>query len=212
MTVLMNVKRHDLEQRWKEALARAGEPAQRLEPGVNIRSDDVVLVHWSALEGEARTACLADAAAHRVVALVDEPRLEEGEELLRQGVYGYANTFMQPELLPEVVKTVDRGDLWILPELMQRLLKRLLHRPSNLQLETADWGLSQRELEVLTELAQGKGNKVIARELAITERTVKAHVSSILEKAGVQDRVELILRLSGTQPLNMIEQEQGYEH
>lgn len=200
MRLLIQAERGDLQQRWQDALSKADVEIAVVPCGTPPQQDDLVLVHWSALSGEQRKALLACAKTSRLILLVDHPLLDEGEALLAQGIYGYANTFIQVNLLPDVVSTVAHGDLWIWPELMQRLLKRLLQRPAAPQPDITEWGLSQREQEVLAELGAGKSNKLIARQLDITERTVKAHVSSILEKVGVHDRVELILKLRGAQP------------
>lgn len=200
MRLLIQAERSDLQQRWQDALLQADVEIAVVPCGTPPQQDDLVLVHWSALSGEQRKALLACAKTSRLILLVDHPLLDEGEALLAQGIYGYANTFIQVSLLPDVVSTVAHGDLWIWPELMQRLLKRLLQRPAAPQPDITEWGLSQREQEVLAELGAGRSNKLIARKLDITERTVKAHVSSILEKVGVHDRVELILKLRGAQP------------
>ncbi len=196
MRLLIQAERDDLQRRWQGALAPMGVDLACVACGTRPVEDDLVLVHWSALDQARRQTLLSCAKHSRLILLVDHPQLDEGEALLAQGVFGYANTFIQVDLLPEVVRTVARGDLWVWPDLTQRLLKRLVSQ-STLPAEMADWGLSQREQEVLAELSQGKSNKVIARDLDITERTVKAHVSSILEKVGVHDRVELILKLRG---------------
>ncbi len=196
MRLLIQAERDDLQRRWQGALAPMGIDIACTACGSQPEEGDLVLVHWNALDHAGRQALLSCAKHSRLVLLVDHPQLDEGEALLAQGVFGYANTFIQVDLLPEVIRTVARGDLWVWPELTQRLLKRLVSQ-STLPTDMDDWGLSQREQEVLAELSQGKSNKLIARDLDITERTVKAHVSSILEKVGVHDRVELILKLRG---------------
>ena len=61
--------------------------------------------------------------------------------------------------------------------------------------------LTEREREVARAVARGAANKEIARELAITERTVKAHVGAILEKLGARDRLQLSLIVNGVEPL-----------
>lgn len=144
-----------------------------------------------------------------LIVCTDAPNEEEGVEVLRSGANGYTNTYVTGSLLLEVVKTVLRGDIWAGPELLQKLLRRLL---SNMPVpdskvdtaETLDCfeALSSREQEVLSVLITGASNKEIARELDITERTVKAHLSSIFQKTGVSDRVSLVL-LASRAPLQV---------
>ncbi|MBR9827867.1 MAG: response regulator transcription factor [Oceanospirillales bacterium] len=211
MHVYLYAPNAELIKRWQTALSItvrscdsfAAISAKTHDPGA------LLVVHWSALQPEQRDRLLQNDAA--LIALVDHPTAEEGEALLSRGVGGYANTYIQPELLPQVVETVARGDIWTGPELMQGLLKRLLARQSPVISHAAEWNLSAREQQVLGELVRGDSNKKIARQLDITERTVKAHVSSILEKSGVRDRIELILTLSGQAPSTITTQEQGYE-
>ncbi len=74
--------------------------------------------------------------------------------------------------------------------------RRASHREQKIN---QDWEerLTVREKEIARLLARGGSNKEIARKLEITERTVKAHVSSILEKLGVRDRLQVALRING---------------
>ena len=138
-----------------------------------------------------------------LIVCTDVPNEEEGVEVLQLGANGYTNTYVTGSLLLEVVKTVLRGDIWAGPELLQTLLRRLLSNlpASNSKVDTAESvdcfdGLSSREQQVLSVLVTGASNKEIARELEITERTVKAHLSSIFQKTGVSDRVSLVLLAS----------------
>ncbi|WP_420554295.1 helix-turn-helix domain-containing protein [Neptuniibacter marinus] len=138
-----------------------------------------------------------------LIVCTDTPNEEEGVEVLQLGANGYTNTYVTGSLLLEVVKTVLRGDIWAGPELLQKLLRRLLRNlpASNSKVDTAESvdcfdGLSSREQEVLSVLVTGASNKEIARELDITERTVKAHLSSIFQKTGLSDRVSLVLLAS----------------
>lgn len=141
-----------------------------------------------------------------LVVCTDTPNEIEGVEVLQKGANGYTNTYVTGSLLSEVVKAVLRGDIWAGPELLQKLLRRLLSNnpATNSKVDTAESvdcfdGLSSRELDVLSVLVTGASNKEIARELDITERTVKAHLSSIFKKTGASDRVSLVL-LARRQP------------
>lgn len=200
MQVYLYAPDAELISRWQRSLpgaVRCSDSLSAVDPHDN---DAVLIVHWGKLSPDQQEQLLARHDGSALVALVDHPTATEGERLLSHGVDGYANTYIQPELLPEVVSTVSRGDIWTGPELMQSLLKRLLARQAPALDPALQWQLSSREQQVLDLLIQGLSNKQIARQLAITERTVKAHVSAILEKSGVRDRIELILILSGQAP------------
>lgn len=133
-----------------------------------------------------------------LVILADEPGEEDALAAIAAGASGYCNGHAAPEVLRQVAMVVENGGLWIGQRLMQRLLAgtaRLLPPPD----ETAGWAetLTDREREVALAVAQGASNKEIARQLGITERTVKAHVGAMLEKLGARDRLQLSLILNG---------------
>jgi len=190
-------ERSDIRERWQAQLSQA----QALEQGAASLSvlpkGALLLLHWSALGSEQRQALLSYSRDLRLVALVDAPSDQEAIELLQAGFRGYANTFIQGALLTELVAAVGRDDIWAGPELLQRLLRRLLLQSKSPEDVPVQWSLSERELQVMEALKRGESNKEIARELSITERTVKAHVSAILEKAGARDRIDLILKANG---------------
>ena len=193
-------KRDDLCERWQRQLQGANVQRIELERVVALPQDAVVLLHWSALEADQQRWLMQQTGALRLVALTDVPEDQEGINLLRAGFRGYANTFIQGELLEQLIRAVERGDIWAGPQLLQRLLRHLLQQktPTAPEHTTPEqWHLSGRELQVMEGLRRGDSNKEIARELNITERTVKAHVSAILEKAKARDRIDLILKANG---------------
>ena len=135
-----------------------------------------------------------------IVICTDVPNEQEGVKVLQFGANGYTNTYITDSLLSEVIATVEAGNIWVGPELLQSLLKQLLVDTSYKEQKHAPRspddifeGLSSREKEVVSVLVTGVSNKKIARELDITERTVKAHLSSIFQKTGITDRISLIL-------------------
>ncbi len=210
MRIFLYASKPALLARWQKALHSDAQCCDTLSSALQREPGSVLLVYWNGLDKSQQMQLLQASGGPRVV-LSDQPTPVEGEWLLSRGVEGYANTYIQPDLLPQVVATVSRGDIWAGPELMQALLKRLLARQRPVIDPVQEWGLSAREQQVLDLLLQGLSNKQIARRLDITERTIKAHVSAILEKSGVHDRIELILILSGQLASETNEQEQGYE-
>lgn len=133
-----------------------------------------------------------------LVILADEPTEDDALAALEAGAAGYCNSHAAPEVLKQVATVVGNGGLWVGQRLMQRLLAgtaRLVPASS----AAGDWSatLTEREREVAQAVAQGASNKEIARQLDITERTVKAHVGAILEKLGARDRLQLSLIVNG---------------
>lgn len=136
----------------------------------------------------------------RVVATSTQPADAEGLAAMQAGCVGYCHAYVAAASLRQVVAVVAAGGLWVGESLLGRLLSGvgaaltaagLSERPDALV------GLSEREREVALAAARGLHNKAIARDLAITERTVKAHLSSVFSKLGIQDRLQLTLRVNG---------------
>jgi len=132
-----------------------------------------------------------------IVVLSLAPSSSEALRALDAGARGYCHALSVPELLREISLAVNHGGLWIGPELMGRIMKAVGRLLSDHPEPPVPDTLSVREREVANAVTAGLSNKEIARDLGITERTVKAHLSAIFEKLGVRDRMQLALRLSG---------------
>lgn len=137
-----------------------------------------------------------------IVILCDQPDEAGAAAAIAAGAAGYCNTHAAPEVLRQVALVVGNGGLWIGRSLMQRLIggtgKLLGSRQPGTRERWSD-KLSEREREVARRVAGGASNKEIAEQMAITERTVKAHLGAIFEKLGVRDRLQLSLRVNGLQ-------------
>ena len=119
---------------------------------------------------------------------------------LSSGAKAYVNVNAGPETFKQIASVVMEGGVWLGEDLMQFLILALGQNKSNQDpVEAASWKekLSQREVEVVEEVARGASNKVVARKLDISERTVKAHLTTIFEKLNVPDRLKLVLLVSG---------------
>lgn len=126
------------------------------------------------------------------VAIVVLTGTEEEEEVLAAisaGALGYLAKSSRREELLEAIRQVSRGEAWLPPRLTRSLLRHL--RPQ--RAVEARALLTDREREVLVLLARGWSNQRMARELSIAEVTVRTHVSRILDKLGVNNRVEAAL-------------------
>src|SRR5690606_30534690 len=122
---------------------------------------------------------------------------DEARDAIAAGARGYVHYLAAAPLLQQLAQVVSLGGVWIGPELMQKLI--LVARPAAPRSANPQQlaVLTPREQSVAQAVADGKTNKEVARELQITERTVKAHLGAIFEKLGVRDRLQLVLLLGG---------------
>ncbi|MHB8354432.1 MAG: response regulator transcription factor [Burkholderiales bacterium] len=134
-----------------------------------------------------------------LVALSDEPRDEEGLVALRAGASGYCNGYSSPVVLQQVAQTVMQGGVWLGQSLLQKLVAVTAQQAPRSAAASREWavGLTEREQMVAQAVALGASNKEIADQLGITERTVKAHLTSAFEKLHVRDRLQLTLLVNG---------------
>lgn len=134
----------------------------------------------------------------RVLYVSSAPEDAEGLAALDAGALGYCHAYSAPETLALAIQTLGVGQIWVGPQLMERLLSAV-SRAMPKQMPGSDWAVSltEREREVARRAAQGEGNAAIAEALAITERTVKAHLSAAFEKLSVADRLQLTLKVHG---------------
>ncbi len=147
----------------------------------------------------------------RVIVLADEPDGDEALSLFSAGVRGYCNAHATAANLRQIASVVEAGGLWIGESLMKRLvvatqvaISRLPVAKLPLEGISGEAGamsaLTKREEEVARAVASGASNKEVARQLDITERTVKAHIGSVFQKLKARDRLHLALMLNGQRP------------
>ncbi len=119
--------------------------------------------------------------AARILVFSSFARDEDVHRAIRAGALGYLQKAAPREELLQAVRAVAAGKRFLPPEMAQRLTERL-GRPEP----------SQRELEVLRLVAQGRSNKEIAALLGVSDETVKTHVSHVMQKLGAQDRAHAV--------------------
>ena len=114
-------------------------------------------------------------------------------ESLRLGAQGYLLKDMEPDELVRTLRDIVAGETIVTPKLTGVLAKAVQQQgesPTTEKLATPFGDLTAREHEILCHLSEGQSNKVIARNLGISDGTVKLHVKAILRKLGVHSRVE----------------------
>ena len=134
----------------------------------------------------------------KIVVLANAPIQAEALHVMSLGVTAYSHAYSPAKVLLEIKTVITNGGVWV----GQDLLKRLIEVSTNLAGNQARLVeqhlrlLSKREKQTAIEAAKGLSNKEIARILKITERTVKAHLSSTFERLGAKDRLHLALMLN----------------
>lgn len=133
----------------------------------------------------------------KVIVLTTFDEDENVFEGLRAGAVGYLLKDVSSEKLIEAIRAAHRGEYFLLPSITAKVITEF-SRISKPALKKGDEfltdPLSNREIEILKLVATGASNKEIANELYISEGTVKNHLSSILSKLGVRDRMQAILK------------------
>jgi NarL family two-component system response regulator LiaR len=110
---------------------------------------------------------------------------------VRAGALGYVLKDASVEELADAIRSVSQGQPYLSPDVAQKLVRQV-HRASSPGAPTEE-PLSEREIEVLKLVATGLANSEIADRLAISERTVGAHISRILDKLGLTNRTQAAL-------------------
>ncbi len=127
--------------------------------------------------------------AARVLVLTSATEPASASLAVRSGAAGVLYKDVDPDALVRAIRSVHDGHLLFAPEAAGSLVRSAAARGPGARLDA----LTSREREVLAELAKGRSNREIARALGVAEKTVKAHVSSVLAKLGVQDRTQAAL-------------------
>ena len=183
-----------LRSRGVEVVASAGSGEEGIRFAQELKPDIILLdIKMPGMNGIETLTRLRAAGTQTPVLMLTMSREDSDlHAALRNGAQGYLLKDMEPEdLVPALEVAVSGGN--VVAKEMADTLARLVRgqtsdepRPSLASLAE----LTPREHEILRHLAEGQSNKVIARELDITDGTVKLHVKSILRKLGVRSRVE----------------------
>ncbi len=178
--------------RWLQAFPEARISAAAPVAGVN----DCV---WLLLRDELSYVQIQSlgAAGARVIAMTMVENPHEARLALEAGASGYVHYLALPAVLVQVAQVVAAGGMWLGADLMRQLVMataRVLPPANGTSVDLSL--LTSREKAVAELVAAGKSNKEVARDLDITERTVKAHLGAAFEKLQVRDRLQLVLVMS----------------
>ncbi|MEU7989377.1 response regulator transcription factor [Streptosporangium canum] len=179
-----------------EVVGEAGDGREAVALVERLRPEVVLMdVRMPDVDGlEATRRIVASGSPARVIILTTYDVDEAVFAALRAGASAFLLKDVRPAELVEAVRVVARGDALLAPSVTRRLLDRfaaVLPDPAG---PPADLGrLSEREVEVLRLVALALSNAEIAERLVLTEATVKSHVSAVLRKLGLRDRVQAVV-------------------
>jgi DNA-binding NarL/FixJ family response regulator len=144
---------------------------------------------------EATRRIVASGVESRVLILTTFDLDEYVYEALRAGASGFLLKDVTAQQLVEAVYVIASGEALLAPTVTRRLLDRFADSmpAADARLALVIASLTEREREILTLLASGRSNAELARELYLSEPTIKTHLSSIFRKLGVRDRVQAVI-------------------
>ena len=179
-----------------EVVGEAADGREALELARELSPDVVLMdIRMPELDGlEATRRLVADGGSPRVVMLTTFGEDDYVYDAMKSGASGFLLKDIRPEQLAEAVRVAAAGDALLAPSITRRLIEDFVRRPppgSGLPDELSE--LTERELEVLRLIARGLSNAEIASTLFVSEATVKTHVTHVLTKLHLRDRVQAVV-------------------
>lgn len=173
-----------------EVVGEASSGLDAIALGVELDPDLILLdLNMQGMSGLETLSRLRDeGVTSRIVMLTVSDADEDVLEAIARGADGYLLKDMEPEELLQQIQRALLGKM-VMSEAITQVLATAIRQPQRQTLSTLD-NLTQREHEILALIAKGLSNKLIARELSISDGTVKVHVKHLLKKLGLKSRVE----------------------
>jgi NarL family two-component system response regulator LiaR len=166
----------------------AVEMVRQLNPNVVLM--DLVMPHLDGITATRQVKSLGFDV--KVIALTSFTEDDKVFPAIQAGASSYLLKDVSPDDLVEAIRAAYRGEARLHPDIARKLMEQVAHQtPSPRESQVED--LTERERDVIQLVAQGRSNQEIARELVISEKTVKTHVSNILSKLQLVDRTQLAI-------------------
>jgi DNA-binding NarL/FixJ family response regulator len=179
-----------------EVVGEASDGEQAISMTRSVRPDVVLMdVQMPTMDGlEATGRIVRDAnIPSRIVILTTFERDDYVFEALRAGASGFLLKNAPSEELVHAVRVVAAGDALLAPSVTRKVIEGFIRRPAHRSNEVELRRLTERETEILKLLATGKSNSELAAHLFVGEGTIKTHVSSVLTKLGIRDRMQAVI-------------------
>jgi len=180
-----------------DIVAEAGDGAEAVDLARRLLPDVVLMdIRMPRMDGVAATKAIVDAKLPVKVLILTTFDLDEYVVgALRAGASGFLAKDVPADDLVAAIRSVAAGEAVVAPRILRRLLEKFVDRlpdpsggtPTSLEV------LTDRERQVLLLVARGMSNAEIARELTVSETTVKTHVGHVLTKLGLRDRVQAVV-------------------
>ena len=176
-------------------VGEAGDGAEAVDVALATHPDVVLMdIRMPNLDGITATRRLLGAGSRaRVLMLTTFDADEYVVDAFRNGAAGFLLKDGPPDQLADAVRTVAAGDALLAPALTSRLIEEYVGTAPQQQLHGRLHELTERELEVLEQLAAGKSNAEIGSALFLSEATVKTHLTRVLSKLGLKSRVQAVV-------------------
>jgi DNA-binding NarL/FixJ family response regulator len=172
--------------------ADGAEAVELAARGGDVMLMDIRMPHLDGLEATRRITALGPRPHVLVLTTFDDDALIY--EAMKAGASGFLLKEVPPEQLVAGIRIVAAGEALLAPAITRRLIQQFVRRPhpsANRPEPLAE--LTDRELEVLRFVARGLSNAEIARELYLGEATIKTHITRMLSKLGLRDRVQAVV-------------------